>query len=129
MLLSTLARIDMLVSPARSHAHDLADPAHPTDSTRSELVGLMHDLIRGLQVHFQAERESLDSDFDDAPALRAAFLNLDEDHPRILDAFHTALDALEDKVTWGRALSLTRGAVAALLEHEAREEALFRAHG
>lgn len=131
-LLSTIARIETVLWPSNATTADQTtavrtapDPTTADESVRSALAGLLRSLVRALELHFDAERESLASDFDDAPDMRAAFLKLDEDHPRILASVKGALELIEAGEQWGNAVSLIRGAISDFREHEAREDALF----
>lgn len=133
-LLSIIERIESLLwssdvttaeQTTNADARTTPDPTTKDESSRNEIGGLLRSLVRALEIHFDAERESLETDFDDAPEMRAAFLKLDEDHPRILARVKRALELLEAGEQWGDMASLIRTAVSDFREHEAREDALF----
>ena len=131
-LLSIIERIESLLwssdvttAEQTTNADARTTPDPTTKDESSELGGLLRSFVRALEIHFDAERESLENDFDDAPEMRAAFLKLDEDHPRILARVKRALELLEAGEQWGDMASLIRTAVSDFREHEAREDALF----
>lgn len=121
-LLAQHRELHSLISKLEKH---LASPPSEQPTRRAELSALLLRLLRAVELHFEAESESLRSDFDDDPQLRAVFQELDRDHPALLDGFRAALTALQRQVPLPDATLLIRQAIAAFRKHEAEEEVLF----
>lgn len=91
----------------------------------AQVVSLLGRLIGELETHFEAERRSLERDFEDDPEMRAVFQALDAEHPDLLQRFLEARRALELQVDLGEVSRLIGAAIERFRDHEAREDAYF----
>ena len=117
-----LARVNRIEDLLSSEGRRIGGPQ------RRPFAALLEALIEALEVHLAEERQSLDRDFEDVPALRAAFAELDRDHPKLIAGFASTLDGLQRGLPWDEVSVRAEAAIAAFRDHEAREDALFAAH-
>lgn len=96
-----------------------------SEALRAQLARRLTLLIGLLKTHFAAEGKSLESDFEDAPELRAVFRILDSEHPQLLKHFHNALGAIDQNRNIEEAAQLVQTSIDLFRDHEAREDALF----
>lgn len=92
---------------------------------RTLLRASLGGLTDSLRAHFDAEKESVGRDFDDAPRLQRELMALDEQHPHILAAFEEVQRHLDEGASDEQLCSQLARAIARFREHEALEDVLF----
>lgn len=98
------------------------------EPSRSQLKIALQNLIEALVAHLQAEHDSIDRDFEDVPELRAAFIELDKDHPNLLAGFTEALATLRSGQPAEVVRERVERAIVAFRGHEESEDALFASY-
>lgn len=116
-LLETLQHLENIVASYREGT--------PWAQCREAAQGHVSGLVRALALHFRAERESLQHDFADEPALRTQYLALDAEHPHILADFKQVQESLERDEGPASICQRLESAMQRFREHEAQEDSLF----